>query len=104
MSPQALDKVDSIIDKYGRQKKALISILQDIQTEYNYLPRESLVRLREKLSVPLTEIFGVVTFYNVFTLKPRGRHLISVCTGTACHVKGASRILEELERNKEVEK
>jgi len=99
MNLQILEKVDEIIDKYGREKKALISILQDIQEEYNYLPRDALFRIRDKVGVPLTQIYGVATFYNAFSLKPRGRHLISVCTGTACHVKGAGKILEKLERD-----
>jgi len=99
MNPQVLERVDRVIDKYGREKKTLISILQDIQQEYNYLPKDVLLYIRDKLGVPLTQIYGVATFYNAFSLKPRGRHIITVCTGTACHVKGAGKILEKLERD-----
>ena len=99
MSSEILEKVDRIIDKYKREKKALISILQDIQQEYNYLSKDVLLHIKERLNVPLTQIYGVATFYNIFSLKPRGRHLIAVCTGTACHVRGAGRILEKLERD-----
>ena len=88
MSSEILEKVDRVVDKYRREKKALIGILQDIQEEYNYLPKDVLLHIKDKLNIPLTQIYGVVTFYNAFSLKPRGRHLIAVCTGTACHVKG----------------
>jgi len=90
--------VDEILDRYKRKKSALIGILQDIQAEYNYLPEEALGLVKKRLSIPLINILSVATFYNIFTLKPRGRHLINVCTGTACHVKGAGKILERLER------
>jgi len=99
MSSEILEKVDEVIDKYKREKKALISILQDIQQEYNYLSKDVLLHIKERLNVPLTQIYGVATFYNTFSLKPRGRHLIAICLGTACHVKGAGRILEKLERD-----
>jgi len=99
MSLQVLEKVDRIIDKYREEKKALISILQDIQEEYNYLPKDVLLYIRDKINVPLTQVYGVATFYNAFSLKPRGRHLIQICMGTACHVKGAGRLLEKLERD-----
>jgi NADH-quinone oxidoreductase subunit E len=94
-----LKVVDKIVDRYKRKESALISILQDIQAEYNYLPKEVLLHTRKRLNIPLTKIIRVATFYNIFTLKPRGRHLINVCMGTACHVKGAGRILEKLERD-----
>ncbi|MFQ6084201.1 MAG: NAD(P)H-dependent oxidoreductase subunit E, partial [Candidatus Aminicenantia bacterium] len=91
-------KVESLIHKYNAEKKALISILQEIQAEYNYLPREALVLVSESLNIPLIDIVGLATFYKAFSLKPRGKHLITVCLGTACHVRGAPRILEEIER------
>lgn len=89
--------VDEILDRYKGEKSALIGILQDIQAEYNYLPKEALSLVKKRLNIPLINILSVATFYNIFTFKPRGRHLISVCMGTACHVKGAGRILERLE-------
>jgi NADH:ubiquinone oxidoreductase subunit E len=72
--------------------------LQDIQAEYNYLPREVLNQISQELQMPLSQVLRVATFYAAFSLKPRGRHLINVCLGTACHVRGGGRILEKLER------
>ncbi len=94
-----MDKVDKIVDKYKRKKSALIGILQDIQSEYNYLPKEALLHLKKSLDVSLIQIYGIATFYKSFSLKPRGKHLINVCLGTACHVRGAVRILEKIERS-----
>lgn len=102
MSSKIQEEVNAIIDRHGRKTKALIGILQDIQEEYNYLPRDTLLQVRDRLHVPLTQIYGVATFYNAFSLKPRGHHLIAVCMGTACHVKGADKILEKLERDLKV--
>jgi NADH-quinone oxidoreductase subunit E len=95
--------VGKIIDRHQRKKSALIGILQDIQAEYNYLPKEALLHIGESLDVPLTQIYGIASFYRSFSLKPRGRHIINVCLGTACHVRGAVRILEEMERNLGIE-
>lgn len=91
-------KVKSFIDKYSGQKRALIAILQDIQGEFNYLPSESLRFVSEILGIPLIDIISVATFYRSFSLQPRGKHLITVCMGTACHVRGGPKILEEFER------
>jgi len=76
----------------------LVGILQDIQAEYNYLPKEALVEVGQGLDIPLTQVYSVASFFKAFSLKPRGRHLINVCLGTACHVRGAVRILDEIER------
>jgi NADH-quinone oxidoreductase subunit E len=76
---------------------SLISLLSEIQDRYHYLPRSSLVLLSETLNVPLSQIYSVATFYNAFSLKPRGAHLVRVCMGTACHVRGAPHILNRLE-------
>lgn len=92
------DKLNTIIDKYAGEKGVLISILQDIQSEYNYLPQDMLKQVAEKLEMPFSQVYGVATFYTAFSLKPRGRHLIRVCLGTACHVRGAQRVLETIER------
>jgi len=93
-----LNKVDAIITRYKDERGPLISILQDIQAEFNYLPKESLLRVKEKLNIPLTEMLRIATFYKSFSLEPRGRHLIEVCQGTACHVRGGARILERIEK------
>ena len=91
-------KIKSCITKYNYEKKALISILQDIQEEYNYLPQEALNIVSKTLDIPLIDIVGVATFYRAFSLEPRGKHLVTVCLGTACHVRGGPKILEEFER------
>lgn len=96
-------KVKSFVTKYSSEKKALISILQDIQEEYNYLPQEALRIVSATLGIPLIDIIGVATFYRAFSLEPRGKHLVTVCMGTACHVRGGPKILEEFERNLDIE-
>jgi NADH-quinone oxidoreductase subunit E len=92
-------KVDSLIDGYVDGKEQLISLLQDLQAEFNYLPRDVLVRISQKLDIPLTQVFGVATFFRAFSLKPRGRHLVTVCLGTACHVRAGQRLVEKIERD-----
>jgi NADH-quinone oxidoreductase subunit E len=96
-------KVKKHIKKYSSEKKALISILQDIQEEYNYLPQEALRIVSKTLGVPLINIIGVATFYRAFSLEPRGKHLITVCLGTACHVRGGPKILDEFEKKLNIE-
>ncbi len=93
-----LSLVPAIIDKYKAQKKALIAILQEIQETYNYLPEEALRLVSKKLGIPLIDVVSVATFYRAFSLKPKGRHQITVCLGTACHVRGGPKVLEEFER------
>ena len=92
------ERIKSLIAKYNNQKHALISILQDIQAEYHYLPKEALEIASKTLNIPLIDIIGVATFYRSFSLKPKGKHQIVVCMGTACHVRGAPKILEKFER------
>ncbi|MFP4081472.1 MAG: NADH-quinone oxidoreductase subunit NuoE [Candidatus Aminicenantes bacterium] len=96
-------KVKSFIEKYNHQRKALIAILQDIQAEYNYLPKEALDLVSKTLKIPLIDVMAVATFYRSFSLKPRGKHLVTVCMGTACHVRGGPKILEEFERQLAIE-
>jgi NADH-quinone oxidoreductase subunit E len=91
-------KVKSVLGRYQHDPGMLVSILQDIQAEYNYLPKKALVQVSQGLNIPLTQVYSVASFFKAFSLKPRGRHLINVCLGTACHVRGAVRILEEIER------
>lgn len=92
------DKVKAILDNYQREVGQLISILQDVQAEYNYLPKEALVQVSQGLGLPESQVYSVASFFKAFSLKPRGRHLINVCLGTACHVRGAGRLLEAMER------
>ena len=96
-------RVKSFVTKYSSEKEALISILQDIQEEYNYLPQEALRIVSATLGIPLINIIGVATFYRSFSLEPRGKHLVTVCMGTACHVRGGPKILEEFERKLDIE-
>ena len=93
------EKVDSLIDSYADNKEQLISLLQDIQDEFNYLPRDVIVRVSQKLDIPLSQVFSVATFFRAFSLKPRGRHLITICLGTACHIRGGHRLVDKVERD-----
>jgi NADH-quinone oxidoreductase subunit E len=95
-------KIASILDSYERDKGMLVAILQDIQAEYNYLPKESLNQISEGLEMPMTQVYSVATFFKAFSLKPRGRHIINVCLGTACHVRGAGRVLDEIGRQLDI--
>ena len=89
------EKLETILrDRDARSD--LIEVMQDIQKEYNYLPEDVLRSVSEKLNTPLIDVFRVANFYKAFSLKPRGRHLMTVCMGTACHVKGAPRFLDEV--------
>lgn len=92
-----LKVVYDILSRYDYQKSSIISILQDIQSKLNYLPREVLIEVSKCLDIPLTVIYGIVTFYKAFYLKPKGRHTIQVCLGTACHVRGGRNIVDYLE-------
>ncbi len=92
-----IDKIDQIIDKHHGEASSLLQILLDIQSENNWLPREALGKISERLDVPLTRIQHIATFYKAFSLVPKGRHKIHICVGTACHVRGATRILDTVE-------
>lgn len=97
-----LAKVDEIVLENKRQGTGLVSTLQDVQSTLRYLPEEALERVAAGLGLPLSQVYGVATFYTSFSLEPRGRHAIHVCMGTACHVQGADRILGKLERELQV--
>jgi len=94
---QQLHHIDRIVDKYHCDRSALIQILLDIQAENYWLPRHALMWVSERLGVPMSQIRQITTFYKTFYLKPRGEHLVRVCLGTACHVRGGPRILERAE-------
>lgn len=91
-------KVKNIIDSYGRHRNSLIPILQDIQREIRWLPQETLEIVAREMEIPLMDVYGVTTFYSTFSLEPRGEHIITVCLGTACHVRGGQRINESISR------
>jgi NADH-quinone oxidoreductase subunit E len=91
------ERVDQIVDQHNAEASSLIQVLLDIQHENNWLPKEALERVAERLQVPLTRIQHIATFYKAFSLVPKGRHQIHICMGTACHVRGASRVLDKVE-------
>jgi NADH-quinone oxidoreductase subunit E len=88
------EKIDSVIDKHQGAADSLIQVLLDIQSEYQWLPKAALERVGEILQVPMSQIQHVATFYKAFSLVPKGRHQVHICMGTACHVRGAPRILD----------
>jgi len=92
-----IEKVDRIIDKHQGEESALLQIMLDIQGENNWLSKEAIGRVSEKLNVPLTRIQHIATFYKAFSLVPKGRHKVHICVGTACHVRGATRILDTVQ-------
>jgi len=91
-----LKDVDRIIDRHQGEASSLIQVLLEIQAENHWLPREALERVSERLQVPMSRIRHIATFYKAFSLVPKGRHEVHVCVGTACHVRGATRILDKL--------
>jgi NADH-quinone oxidoreductase subunit E len=92
-----LGPANKVIDKYLTLKGALMPVLQEIQEEYGYIPEPTVHLVAERLNVYTSQIYGVLTFYAQFHLEPRGRYIVRVCMGTACHVKGAGRIADTLE-------
>ena len=96
-------QLEKILKQHDNQKANVLAILQDIQASENYLPRKTLEEVGQKLQIPFTQLYYLATFYRAFSLTPRGRHLVTVCTGTACHVKGAASILNTLERELKVQ-
>lgn len=92
----ATSKLNTILKNKEKSPQELIEVLQDVQKTYNYLPEGILRKVSGELKVPLIEVFRVANFYKAFTLKPRGRHLLTVCLGTACHVRGAPKFLDEV--------
>jgi len=92
-----IERIDQIIEKHQGESSSLIQILLEIQSDNHWLPKEALERVSEKLQVPLTRTMHIASFYKAFSLVPKGRHEVHVCMGTACHVRGAKRVLESLE-------
>jgi NADH-quinone oxidoreductase subunit E len=87
----------AILAKQDNGTSSLLAILEEIQSQYRYLPRDVLILVSERLNLPLSQVYSVATFYNAFSLNPQGRHKFQVCTGTACHVRGAPQVLDRLE-------
>lgn len=93
-----LGRAEEILGRYPNDEPALIQILQDVHRAYNYLPCDVLQRVAESLDVPLAKVFSVATFYKAFSLEPQGETIVKVCMGTACHIRGAGQLVEEVER------
>lgn len=99
ISDEKYQKLDEIINQYKGKPGGLIPVLHQAQLIFGYLPKEVQIRVAEGLDIPLSEVYGVITFYSFFSQKPRGKYTIGVCLGTACYVKGAAEIVEALEEN-----
>ena len=92
------EETKEILEKYPKEKDHLIAILNNVQEKFGYIPKQSQIVISEYLSIPMAEIYGVITFYSRFTLKPKGKYNIGVCLGTACFVKGSEQILERVKQ------
>ncbi|MBI4700826.1 MAG: NAD(P)H-dependent oxidoreductase subunit E [Deltaproteobacteria bacterium] len=92
-----IERVDEIVARHGAEPSSLVQVLLDIQRENRWLPREALRRVSGRLGVPLARIMHIATFYKAFSLVPKGRHEVHVCMGTACHVRGAARVLDKVQ-------
>ena len=103
LTDDELAEVNGILARHEGEDGAIVPILQDINARYKWLPPGAVRRVSEAVGLPLAGVLRIATFYNLFSLKPRGKHIIRVCLGTACHVKGAGRILERLERELDVQ-
>ena len=93
-----ISKVDEILESYPREREQLIQVLQDVNGTFNYLPAEALRKVAEGLELPIADVYGVARFYAAFSLEPRGRTIVQVCEGTACHVRGATSVGDEFKR------
>ncbi len=100
----ATSKVEEIISKYSGGEQDIIAILQDVQDEYNYIPKDVLAEITGALQIPMSRAYSLATFFSAFSLEPKGKYPINVCMGTACHVQGAPRILDKLERDLSIKK
>ena len=92
------EKISQILANYKADQSSIISILQDIQEAFGYLPKEAILQVSREMNIPLSRVLSLATFFNAFSLEPKGKHPIHVCLGTACHVRGAQLVLEKLER------
>jgi NADH-quinone oxidoreductase subunit E len=99
-----VEKLNTILNKYGGDKPYILAMFQDIQKEYRYLPKDALKYICDKLNIPFSKGYEVATFYKAISLKPRGKHTIHVCLGTACHLRGGPNILDAFERELYVKK
>ncbi len=94
----SMERIDKIIGEYVNEKGVLIQLLLEIQHELSWIPKEAVMRIHKRLRIPVSEIYRVASFYTALSLKPRGKHLVRVCAGTACYVRGGTRILDSVEQ------
>ena len=99
----SLARIEEIIESHGCEQSQLIAIMQDIQTEYKYLSEDALTLIAEKLNIGIAKVYGVATFYENFSLEAKGRHIIKVCTGTACHVRKSEPIYHAIREHLKLE-
>lgn len=97
MDHSIIHEVQVILAEQRDGASSLLAVLEEVQDRYRYLPRDVLILVSERFNIPLSQVYGVATFYSAFSLKPQGRHKFQVCTGTACHVRGAMQVLDRLE-------
>ena len=90
--------MQALIDNYPKDRRYALAVMQDMQQEYNHIPREGLEALAKHLDCPLSGLYSLATFYKAFSLKPKGKHIIKVCDGTACHIRGSTNIIGSIER------
>ena len=103
LQPKDIRLLDAIIKKYDGKKEFLICILQDIQNVFEYLPRQALIHVSKNLDISLIQVYGVATFFKAFSLTPKGGHTCTVCLGTACHVRGAEKVLDKVKRRLDID-
>ncbi len=92
-----MPEIKEILDRYPDEPDVLIQLLLDVQGELNWIPKEAVQAINKKLNVPISQIYRVASFYTAMSLEPRGKHIVSVCMGTACHVRGAPKVMEKVE-------
>ncbi len=94
----SLEEITEILERYPRQQRHCLAIMQDMQRQYNYIPREGMEALADYLDCPLSALYSMATFYKALSLKPKGRHIIKLCDGTACHIRGAGTLCDGVRR------
>ena len=92
-----IEQINGVLDRYPAEQSVLIQLLLDIQSELNWIPKEAVLRVSEKLGISVSQVYRVASFYKAMSLVPRGKHIVNVCLGTACHVRGSSKIIDKVE-------
>ena len=103
MDEKLSNEMKELLKNYSQDKSNLIQILNEVQEKYGYIPKQSQIEISNYLSIPMAEIYGVITFYSRFTLKPKGKYNVAVCLGTACYVKGSQKIMDRLKEKLQIE-